>query len=269
VSFFSGADAYDRFMGRYSVLLAPHFADFAGISAGQRVLDVGCGPGALTAELVRRVGADAVLAADPSEPFVAAARERHPEVDVRTAPAERLPFPDGELDAAVAQLVVHFMADPDTGLREMARVTRADGVVAACVWDHGGGRGPLSLFWEAAHELDPGVRDESRLAGSREGHLAELFEAAGLRDVEDTALSFAVEHASFEEWWEPYTLGVGPAGAHVAALEPERRDTLRELCRERLPDAPFVLEAAAWAARGRVSDRGGVSENRGPIRTGA
>ena len=108
------------------------------------------------------------------------------------------------------------MADPVVGLQEMARVTRGGGVIVACVWDHAGGRGPLSLFWSAVRELDPGADDESKLAGSREGHLAELFEAAGLRDVDDTALSVRVDHASFEEWWEPYTLGVGPAGAYVA-----------------------------------------------------
>jgi SAM-dependent methyltransferase len=263
VSFFAGSDAYDRFMGRYSVLLAPHLADFAGIEAGQRVLDVGCGPGALTAELVQRLGPGAVSAVDPSEPFVATARERHPGVDVGLAPAEELPFPDAVFDSAVAQLVVHFMADPVAGLGEMARVTRADGLVAACVWDHAGGRGPLSAFWSAARELDPGIDDESELAGAREGHLAELFETAGLREVEDTLLSVAVEHRSFDDWWEPYTLGVGPAGAHVAALDPERLAQLRELCRERLPDAPFVLEAAAWAARGRVSDPGRATTTSG------
>ena len=120
------------------------------MAAGRRVLDVGCGPGALTAELVRRVGADSVSAVDPSEPFVAAATERHPGVDVRQGSAEQLPFPDDAFDAALGQLVVHFMADPVAGLTEMARVTRRGGVVAACVWDHAGGGGPLSRFWEAA-----------------------------------------------------------------------------------------------------------------------
>src|SRR5687768_5463447 len=129
-------------MGRYSVPLAPRFAAFAAVAAPQRVLDVGCGPGALTAELVRRLGPAAVSAVDPSEPFVAAARERHPGVDVRRAAAEQLPCGDGEFDAALAQLVVHFMADPVAGIREMARVTREGGVVAACVWDHAGGQGP-------------------------------------------------------------------------------------------------------------------------------
>ena len=177
------AEAYDRFMGRYSLLLAPQMAELARLRVGQRALDVGCGPGSLTAELVARLGAAAVAAVDPSEPFVAAASARNPEVKVLQASAEALPFPDQAFDATVAQLVVHFMSDPVAGLAEMARVTRRDGVVAACVWDHGGGQGPLSLFWQAARELDPGVEDESQLAGARQGHLAELFETAGGRRV--------------------------------------------------------------------------------------
>ena len=252
MSFAVAPDAYDRFMGRYSVPLAPLFADFALVATGQRVLDVGCGPGALTAELVKRLGPVAASAVDPSEPFVAAARERHPGVDVQRAAAEDLPFEDKAFDAALAQLVVHFMADPIAGLREMARVTREDGVVAACVWDHAGGKGPLSLFWEAARQLDPGVEDEAALAGAREGHLVELFGAAGLREIEESFLSVSVEHQSFEEWWEPFELGVGPAGAFVAGLDEERQAELRELCRELLPPAPFVPPARAWAARGLV-----------------
>ncbi len=250
MSFTVAADAYDRFMGRYSVLLAPQFADLAEVVGGQRVLDVGCGPGALTTELVGRLGPYAVAAVDPSEPFVAAARERHPGVSVERAPAEHLPFPDQAFDAALAQLVVHFMADPVAGLSEMARVTRKHGVVAACVWDHAGGQGPLSLYWEAARELDPEVEDESELAGAREGHLTELFEAAGLHEIEETHLAVSVEHPTFEDWWEPFALGVGPAGGYAARLDPKRRAQLRERCREKLPAAPFVLAARAWAARG-------------------
>lgn len=254
MSFDVAADAYDRFMGRYSRLLAPLSADFAGVRSGQRVLDVGCGPGALTAELVRRLGPADVAAVDPSEPFVAAARTRNPGVSVLQASAERLPFPDHAFDAALAQLVVHFMSDPVAGLAEMARVTKPDGVIAACVWDHGGGRGPLSLFWRAARQLHGEVQDETRLAGAREGHLAELFEAAGLHEIEETALSVSLKHASFEEWWEPFTRGVGPAGSYTASLDAERQAELRETCRSLLPSAPFVLTAWAWAARGLAAD---------------
>jgi SAM-dependent methyltransferase len=251
MSFAVAATAYDRFMGRYSEPLAPPFADFAGITGGERVLDVGSGPGALTAELVRRVGAESVVAVDPSEPFVTAARERFPAVDVQRAQAEELPFAADSFDAALAQLVVHFMADPVAGIREMARVSRPGGVVVACVWDHAGTGGPLSRFWEVAHELRPDLDDESHLPGAREGHLAELFAAAGVEEVEDGSVSISVEHPTFEDWWEPFTLGVGPAGAHVAALDPAAREELRERCRERLPEPPFVVSARAWAARGR------------------
>jgi len=252
MTFAVAADSYDRFMGRFSALLAPQFAALADVTAGQRVLDVGCGPGALTTELVRLLGPEGVTAVDPSESFVAAARERHPGVTVDRAGAEELPFADSSFDAALAQLVVHFMSDPVAGLREMARVTRSDGVVAACVWDHAGGTGPLSSFWDAARDLDANVDNESLLPGARAGHLRELFASAGLRDVEDTSLVVTTEHPTFEDWWEPFTLGVGPAGAYVAGLDPERRAKLQERCRARPPEPPFTLTASAWAARGVV-----------------
>jgi SAM-dependent methyltransferase len=250
VTFAVAADSYDRFMGRYSTLLAPRFADLAGVVAEQRVLDVGCGPGALTTELVERLGASNVAAVDPSESFVAAARQRHPGVDVQEAPAETLPFADGIFDAVLAQLVVHFMADPVQGLTEMGRVARAGGVVAACVWDHAGDQTPLAPFWQAVRELDPDDEGEGMLAGSREGHLTELFHEAGLCEIEETALPIRVEHTTFEEWWEPFTLGVGPAGAYVVGLDPEQQAQLRERCRQQLPEAPFTIPAKAWAARG-------------------
>ncbi|MGH2428688.1 MAG: class I SAM-dependent methyltransferase [Candidatus Limnocylindria bacterium] len=251
MSFVVSAVAYDRFMGRYSTPLAGQLADFAGVQQGQRALDVGCGPGALTGELVARLGPELVVGVDPSEPFVVAARERHPGVEVRQSAAEDLPFSDGEFDVTIAQLVVHFMADPVIGLREMARVTRPGGIVAACVWDHAGGRGPLSLFWTAVRQLDPDAPGESSLAGARKGHLAELFTTAGLDDVDDTDLAVQVDHASFEDWWEPHTFGVGPAGAYVAGLNPARREELRERSRQLTPAAPFTLDVHAWAARGR------------------
>jgi SAM-dependent methyltransferase len=252
MTFAVAAEAYDRFMGRYSVQLGAQLADLAGVARGQRAVDVGCGPGALTGELVERLGAHAVAAADPSEPFVAATRERYPGVDVRQASAEELPFEDDAFDAALAQLVVHFMSDPVGGLREMARVTRSGGVVAACVWDLAGGRAPISPLWEAARQLDPSAVDESGLPGARAGHLADLLEAAGLRDVESTELTSGVEHATFEDWWQPFELGVGPAGSYVAGLDDDRRAALRERCLERLGPGPFRVDAHAWATRGVV-----------------
>jgi SAM-dependent methyltransferase len=249
VTFVVEADSYDRFMGRYSAPLAPAFADFAGIGTGMRMIDVGCGPGALTAELVRRAEPDAVAAVDPSPPFVAAIRERYPDVDVRQAPAEDIPFEDGTFDAALAQLVVHFRTDPVAGIREMARVTHRGGVVAACVWDLAGGRAPISPLWTAARELDPDVDDESRRAGAHEGHLEELFEEAGLSDIEGALLTVTVEHETFDEWWEPFTLGVGPAGSFTAGLDTALRGRLRDRCRELLPPAPFSITAGAWAVR--------------------
>ena len=249
MAFDVAADAYDSFMGRYSSRLAPQMADLARVEPGQRVVDVGCGPGALTAELVARLGADGVAAIDPSASFVAAARERHPGVDVRLAAAEELPFADDSFDAALAQLVVHFMADPVRGLTEMRRVTRPGGSVAACVWDHAGGHTPISPFWVVARELDPGVDDESDLAGAREGALGELFRQAGLQDVDETKLPVRGEHATFEDWWQPFTLGVGPAGSYFQQRTPEQQAELERRCREQLTP-PISLETWAWAARG-------------------
>ena len=246
------ADAYGRFMGRYSEPLAAQFVDLVGARPGQRALDVGCGPGALTAQLVDRLGADAVSAVDPSASFVSAVRARLPEVDVGSAAAEHLPFPDDEFDLCLAQLVVHFMADPVAGLAEMARVTRPGGVVATCVWDHAGGGGPLSVFWQAARDLDPGVKGEAELAGARAGHLEELCAAAGLHGVEPCTLTVRVPYATFEEWWAPFGLGVGPAGGYVAGLTDTQRDALRTRCAQRLPAAPFEVSASAWCVTARA-----------------
>lgn len=252
MSFEVPAESYDAFMGRYSRHLSPQLADLAGVAAGQTVLDVGCGPGALTVELAERVGAKAVTAIDPSEAFVLAVRSRVPGAIVERASAEELPLPDDGFDAALAQLVVHFMSDPVAGLREMGRVTKPGGSVATCVWDHAeDGTGPLSVYYAALHDVDPSRPNESERPGTRPGHLAELVASAGLRDVEETTLVARVEHPSFDEWWAPFELGVGPIAEVFAELGPERVAELRARCRELLPPAPFTVEARAWAVRAR------------------
>jgi SAM-dependent methyltransferase len=251
VSFDVSAESYDRFMGRYSRGLSAPFAVLAGIEPGMHVLDVGCGPGALVRELVTRVGPDRVAAVDPAIGFVEATRGRFPGVDVRQASAEQLPFADETFDASLAQLVVHFMTDPIAGLAEMARVTRIGGVVAASVWDHASHHGPLGVFWRQAREMDASVDDESHLAGVREGQLIELFEATDrLAAIRKATLVVEVEHPTFDEWWEPFTRGVGPAGVYVASLDPDRRAELRERCHAALPTEPFTITGRAWAARG-------------------
>ncbi|MDN5805371.1 MAG: class I SAM-dependent methyltransferase [Microlunatus sp.] len=253
MSFDVSADAYGRFMGRFSEPLAVEFAAFAGVQSGMTALDVGCGPGALTARLVELLGADSVRAADPSPSFVAAARARFPGMDIAEARAEALPLPDNAVDMALAQLVVHFMKDPVAGLREMARVTRPGGIVAACTWDLGPtGRAPVSLLEQAAKDLGVGDAREAGLPGSLEGHLAELLTAAGLTDVSSGEATVHVAFADFDQWWEPYTLGVGPAGVLVKGLDPVDRERLRVRCSELLPDGPFEITATAWCVRGRT-----------------
>jgi len=235
-------------MGRYAEPLAAVFAAFAGVGAGDNVLDVGCGPGALTAHL-RSVGAE-VAAIDPSPPFIEAIRTSFPDVDVRLGTAEELPYDTAVFDAALAQLVVHFMTDPVAGLRQMARVTRRGGVIASCVWD--GPTGALAPFWDAVHVIDPDVEDEALLSGASMGHLTELFETAGVRDVHEGSIAVDVVHPTFEEWWEPYTYGVGPAGDYVQRLEDGARARLESVASERLGSGPFTVTATAWAARGTV-----------------
>ncbi|GAA1837592.1 class I SAM-dependent methyltransferase [Microlunatus capsulatus] len=246
------ADAYGRFMGRWSEPLAVRFTALLAPAAGERALDVGCGPGALTTVLADRLGAGAVAAVDPSAPFVAALADRLPGVAVQRARAEALPFPDGSFDLTAAQLVVHFLDDPVGGLAEMRRVTRPGGRVAACVWDHAGGAGPLAVFWRAVADLDPGARGEAGLAGTAEGQLAALAAAAGLTQLQPSALTVGVAFADVEDWWQPFTLGVGPAGAHVAGLDDAGRAALRARCAALLPVGPFTLAATAWGVLGRA-----------------
>ncbi len=251
-------EAYDRFMGRYSQGLSAQLADLAGVGPAMRVLDVGCGPGALVGELVARVGPHLVSAVDPSEPFVGAARLRNPGVDVRVAVAEQLPFADHVFDAALAQLVVHFMQDPAIGLAEMARVTRPGGVVAACVWDHASHHGPLGSLLAGGPGTRPARPRRVRARRCARGGPGRLFEDTGqLQRIEEATLVVRVVHPTFDEWWEPFERGVGPAGAYVASLDEHGREALRERCRTALTTEPFTTTARAWAARGVRRGRAG------------
>lgn len=255
-SFAAPAEHYDRFMGRYAPTLAAAFADAARVTSGMRVVDVGCGPGGLTRELSRRVGAENVAAIDPAPQFVAVCRERHRGADVREGVAEELPWSDGEFDATLSSLVIGFMRDADRGVREMARVTRPGGTVAACMWDTtAGGMTMLRVFWNAVRDLEPSVEGERRLAGTVEGDIVARFQRAGLVDVVGSALIARADYADFDDLWEPFTFGVGPAGHYLASLSAAQRMRVREACRAELPHGPFSLDARAWCARGTVTWR--------------
>ncbi|HEY0644669.1 MAG TPA: class I SAM-dependent methyltransferase, partial [Nocardioides sp.] len=195
---------------------------------------------------------DHVSAIDPSPPFVQACRERHPGVDVRQGGAESLPWDDDSFDVAAACLVVHFMTDPVGGLAEMRRVTREGGTVGATVWDLKGSRAPMAPLWTAFAEVAPEQPDERDFQGGSRESLVGILEGAGLRDVEAVELQVTVTHPSFEEWWQPYLHGVGPAGEAVASLDPDRRQEMEQTLRRNLGDGPFDVTAVAWAGRGRA-----------------
>ncbi|KYH43432.1 class I SAM-dependent methyltransferase [Branchiibius sp. NY16-3462-2] len=253
MSFDVAADAYQAFMGRYADRLADRLISLLAPTAGQRALDVGAGTGAVAQRLAYFLGEAAVTAVDSSPPFVAALGESMPNAEVRLAAAESLPFDDETFDLVIAQLVVQFMADADRGLAEMVRVTRPGGRVAVSVWDFGGGRSPLSVFWQAANELFEDVPDESGQRGTQAGELRDLLRDAGLSLATDTELSVDLVYDSFESWWQPYELGVGPAGAYLATLDSSDREALRQRCAHLLPPAPGPHHAVAWVAIGTRS----------------
>jgi SAM-dependent methyltransferase len=254
-TFRTPAEAYDRHIGRYGAELARALIDAAGVRPGQRALDVGCGPGALASELVALLGAERVAAADPSAPFAEACRQRLPGVRVEVAPAEALPFDDGSFDHALAQLVVNFMTDPLAGVREMQRVTRPGGTVAAAVWDYAGEMTILRRFWDAAIALDPSAadRDEGRcMPYCTADELGDLWSAAGLADVRVSPVVVAAGYADFEDLWAPLESGVAPSGAYTTSLAPEGRAALKAELLRRLGAGgePFRLTARAWIATG-------------------
>jgi SAM-dependent methyltransferase len=255
-TFRTPADAYDRHIGRYGGELARALIHAAGLQPGDRALDVGCGPGALTRELVALLGADQVAAVDPSAPFARACAARLPGVRVDVGAAESLPFADAEFDAALAQLVVNFMSDPPAGVREMRRVTRPGGTVAAAVWDYAGEMTILRRFWDAAVALDPAAAalDEGRsMPFCTPDALGGLWTAAGCVDVRVAPVVVSAGYDGFEDLWQPLERGVAPSGAYAASLPDGRRAALKAAFRERLGagDAPVRLPARAWLVTGR------------------
>lgn len=246
---------YDAFMGRYSRELAGQFAEAAGVMPGQTAVDVGCGPGALTSVLVERLGADAVSACDPSATFLEECAVRHPGIHLKAGRAESIPFDTDAFDHAMAQLVLHFVSEPERAAREMARVVHPGGVVSACVWDFREGMQMLRSFWDAALAVDRDAPDEARtLRFGQPGEIAELLAAVGVDDVAESTLQVAARYGSFDELWDGFLAGVGPAGAYcVAQTAPDRRRIRAEL-HHRLdsPAGSFALTAVARCAVGRV-----------------
>jgi trans-aconitate methyltransferase len=246
---------YDSFMGRYSRPLADQFADAAGVATGDVAIDVGCGPGALTGVLVARLGAESVYACDPSPQFCDECAARHPGVVVTQGRAEAIPFETAEADHAMAQLVLHFVSEPGHAVREMARVVRPGGSVAACVWDSEGGMEMLTAFWESALDIDPEAPGEATTRRfGRPGEIAELFASAQLEHIEESVLSVASTYASFRELWSGFLAGVGHAGSYCVSLRGAERDRLREALFHRLgsPSGPFTLGAVARCAVARL-----------------
>ena len=254
MSFDASRGSYDRYMGRYSNQLAHVFADFAVVPPDAAVLDVGCGPGALTEVLAARTDPSNVAAADPSEQFVAACNERVPDADIRQGSASELPWADDSFDLVVSQLVLNFLPDADAGLREMCRVTRPGGTVAACTWDYRGRMQMLRTFWDAAMTLDPHAPGEqTTMPFCSQDELVAAWQSHGLRDISSADLEVTTTYEDFEDYWLPFTLGVGPGGAYATSLDADSLDRLKDACFEQLgsPAGSFDLTAVAVAVRGR------------------
>jgi SAM-dependent methyltransferase len=260
---FSDSDAYEQFMGRWSRQLAPHLVAFAGVEAGDVVLDVGCGTGALASAVLEGSNGSRVTGIDASARYVEHARTRTPSerATFDVGDARQLRFPDAVFDRSLCLLVMNFVPDPPAAVGEMVRVTRPGGTVAAAVWDYGDGMEMLRIFWDEAVTLDPtwASRDERHMPLCRSGELAALWRQQGLHAVAETSLAIPLAFSSFDDFWSPFLTGQGPAGACVASLSEPQRLALQERLRRRLvtgDDGSFTLNARAWACRGVVAPRG-------------
>jgi SAM-dependent methyltransferase len=257
---FSLGDAYERYMGRWSRELASLLVQFAGVLDGDAVADIGAGTGALTAAVVATAPSSRVLGIDESEPYVAYAQAHHQGERVRfeVGDAQHLHFVDASFDRTLSLLILNFIPDPGRALKEMVRVTRAGGTIAAAVWDYGEGMEMLRVFWDEAVALNPAAdgKDERHMPLSRRGELTELWRRHMLENLSDKVLTIETRFSSFEDFWSPFLERQGPAGAYVATLSANDREQLRLNLRRRLlgegADRPIVLGARAWAVRGTV-----------------
>jgi SAM-dependent methyltransferase len=255
---FSLGDAYDAFMGRWSRRLAPQLVQLAGVIDGDHVLDVGSGTGSLSAAVAAAAPSSRIVGMDRSEPYVAIARAHHasPRVRFEVGDAQHLPFGDKRFDRTLSLLILNFIPDPRQALKEMVRVTRPSGTVAAAVWDYGDGMEMLRAFWDEAVGLAPEAddQDERHMRFCRSGELGSFWRAHDLQDVFETPLTIETRFSSFDDYWSPFLQQQGPAGAHVAKLSASNRDRLASNLRRRLlggaSDGPITLRARAWAVRG-------------------
>jgi SAM-dependent methyltransferase len=256
-SWASGED-YERYVGRWSRLVAREFLAWLAVPAGGQWLDVGCGTGALSQIILQLAEPVKIKGIDRSESFVALARANTQDerVQFEVGDAEALIADSGAFAAAVSGLVLNFVPQPDRMVADMRRVTRSDGVVAAYVWDYAGGMQMMRHFWDAAIALDPGASEldqARRFPICQPDVLSRLFESAGLHHVEVRPIEVATIFRDFDDYWSPFLAGQGPAPSYLMSLSDERRAVLRKKIRAGLPFAPdgsIPLVARAWAVRG-------------------